>query len=210
MNAGMFFASRNQAFQFLKNIKLSSDVQENVAYPKGMPGIMRGLPYHEIWKKCFKDRLYNVCLSDQSLLIFRNDPEVSFSFLHCPYEMPTFDSMESHELGYAYEQFIETLIEHKPHLPVRYDYSPSSYRSARHPASHIHFGEGTAVRVSSKKIMTPLAFSYFIVRQFFPEYWEIYLSNKNLAHVARVVRDNLESIDNKYFNDLDSCEVFLQ
>ena len=57
---------------------------------------------------------------------------------------------------------------------VRYENSPSQYRLFRHPCSHLHIGLHSENRWPLSRVLTPLAFSMWIVKQYYSESWSLY------------------------------------
>ena len=93
--------------------------------------------------------------------------------------------------------------------PIRYDYSPSQYNQGLHPASHVHFGHMSRVRIATKKALNPISFVCLVLRQCYPEYWRSLLQ-ESAAHIwCRNVRDNLVDIDNQFWNPMDDHEMIL-
>jgi hypothetical protein len=57
---------------------------------------------------------------------------------------------------------------------IRYENSPSQYRSLRHPCSHMHIGLHSENRWPLARVLTPLAFSMWIVKQYYTDSWSVY------------------------------------
>ena len=57
---------------------------------------------------------------------------------------------------------------------IRYENSPSQYRPFRHPCSHMHIGLHSDNRWPLARVLTPLAFSMWIVKQYYTDSWSVY------------------------------------
>ena len=55
--------------------------------------------------------------------------------------------------------------------PVRYENSPSQYVSLSHPTSHFHFGHHAENRWPLARILSPMAFTTLIAKQFYGSAW---------------------------------------
>tara|TARA_B100001939_G_scaffold345420_1_gene361924 strand:- start:7688 stop:8332 length:645 start_codon:yes stop_codon:yes gene_type:complete len=130
------------------------------------PATVRNLNHQKEWEYLYTYRKYNFLLMDGSLLAFKlRDPSnISFTFLGCPYSFP--EDMESQEIGIIMDQ---ESVDNPAY--VRFDYAPSSYRKAIHPAAHMHLYRESPVRLGVCSIIGPLAFTQFILRQFYPHQW---------------------------------------
>jgi len=93
--------------------------------------------------------------------------------------------------------------------PLRYDYYPEHYVEGRHPASHFHFGNKNNVRVGTKKVLMPLSFVLFVIRQCYPEAWQKLSGMSDAEILCRNVRDSLEDVDKEFWNKLDQWELIL-
>jgi hypothetical protein len=87
---------------------------------------------------------------------------------------------------------------------IRYDYAPDDYNEGLHPASHLHIGFESEIRIGCKCIMLPQTFILKIVRQCYPNEWYALLNVENLFNAYKNILEThineLDKIDAFYFN----------
>ena len=93
--------------------------------------------------------------------------------------------------------------------PLRYDYKATDYKEGIHPASHVHFGFSNDIRVGTRKVMNPVSFVLFVIRQRYPDHWVKYLGIKSSPIICRNVRQNITDVDALYWKQNDSHELVL-
>lgn len=172
------------------------------------------------------DEWYDCRLIDSSLLQFRRwDQKLSYSYLESPYEAMTFDEYASErmdenwqmlpaevrqslelDLRGGYELYLQSDLAERHTTPLRYDYEPALYRVGIHPAGHIHFGLNNEIRLCTKRILSPLSFTLFVMRQCYPKHWEILLQTRQDDPIFREVREKLTAVPGKFMQALDHCE----
>lgn len=191
-------------------------------YPAGMPAVLRKLRYREAWEQCMQEGWYDLRLLDQSIFQFKMEQEyLSFGYLECPHVVLAFEDFAFDRVGQGweviegelrdeYEFYLNADLAERSVTPVRYDFEPKLYRSGVHPAGHLHFGISNEIRVSVAKVMNPMSFSLFVLRQFFPSKWEMLISEADAQTICREVRSNLEDVPDEYLNDLDHLELQLR
>jgi len=227
MNRGQFSAQLNEIQAILKRVDLYRDRNYVPEYQRVSAAEFRHLDYFEVWQKSFRENYYDFQLIDDALLSFRVDNfeplNISYSYYECPYEMAmSFDEYLQKQIGFSAEDIsnydVNPLDESDFYdsqplkysiTPIRYDYSPQLYTSGRHPASHIHFGFNTHIRVGTKKILQPKAFLFFVIRQFYPDNWVTHCTQMEEGMIRRTVRDSLGNIEDAHFGGLDLCEMYL-
>ena len=221
IGAAKFNASRNAVGNVLKKADVYGTANSFPAYPADMPGELRQLSYHDVWSRCSGEGWYDYRLLDSSLIQYRRTSGgLAYSFLPVPvvpvrFEDFAYNSMGpewevvEEELRHEYEIYLGSDLEERMVTPIRYDYEPGLYRRAVHPAGHVHFGRDNDIRVCTTKIMNPVSFALFVVRQYYPNNWEsrlCLLSNKTLM---RQVRDALDDVPKAFFSEMDFWEVQL-
>jgi hypothetical protein len=186
---GQFAAQLETAESILRRMKILAERQ---AFPNKALGAadFRGLPYREVYGKCVREFAYDFRLSDQSLLLFVKSGDnvhngLSFSYYEPPAEVLPYEEFVAAQLGLSpsepdfqdaidswgdelrvdYEQYVDSAELKKAVTPVRYDCKASDYRPGVHPASHVHFGFATDIRVGTRRVLNPLSFILFILRQ---------------------------------------------
>ncbi len=225
MKQGGFKAQVSEVEKILGTLGLYGDRCDWPAYHQYGASSFRGKNHLEIWKFYFSNQLYDFKLSDDSLIQFRVDNfrplDISYLYLECPFDnFVSFDEfIESEEASEEGKDIIALQQEHNYYLdsleikdavtPIRYDYSPNLYKAGRHPASHIHFGHSNEIRLGTKKILRPLSFLFFVIRQCYPDIWVQFTQNDKAEHLCRNIREHLDDISEECWNRLDDWEMVL-
>lgn len=224
MIAGKYLSSIKEAKKFLKEIGLLEDCNPSPSVPAGFAAICRSKNCVDQWSYLFKNRIYTFLLKDQSIILCRNQSDYSISYVDCPFVVPDFEDYWNEVLGDEwvdydreilrddFDQYLETIVEEREITPIRFDYAPECYRAGAHPCAHFHIGSNDHLRIGSKTILSPFAFSLFIARQMHPKTWEKYLESLDegrLRFLESRVRTNLEIVP-KFNSDIrDRCEMYL-
>jgi hypothetical protein len=226
MNLGQFNIQVNVAWDILKKLDLNEARVYHPTYPTNPGSVFRPLGYVETWRRCFREDHYDFQLKDDSLIQFRvesfNPLRMSYVYYECPYSQNisfyeflqnSFDIEDGEYRQYQKKDFEEEyyscLDAKEVYTPIRYDYSPDMYTEGLHPASHIHFGHKSNIRVGTKKILLPISFLCFIIRQVYPVKWQKFIDIPESELLIRNVRDNLTDVEPNYWNRLDSWEMCL-
>ncbi|MGO9632995.1 MAG: DUF2290 domain-containing protein [Steroidobacteraceae bacterium] len=221
MTPGQLKASIERCEQTLRSLKLLSDRRAEPDYSTLLPSDVRNTPYPKLWRKCLERGWYDLRLRDESFFQFRIQDEFSFSFYESPVSAIAFEDFGFERYGEEwaeiaadlqseYEEYVSSLSWDWPATPVRFDYSPSAYRSPGHPAAHIHFGYSSEVRIATRRLISPEAFVLFVLRQYFADSWITLFEKKPLAHLARRCRGALKLIPDSLWSQMDACEMYLE
>lgn len=230
MNQGNFSASINASWNVLKRLGIDKTRNQIPRLPQNPAFLFRGKSYVDVYKICLSSYYYHFELFDGSLLQFRHEGtsplKLSYVYYESPYDVLTFeeyltnagwsninDELVKKELVSMYEEDISSIASNttKKHaLEIRYDYSEDTYTEGVHPVSHIHIGFRSNVRIGLRKILTPLSFVLFVIRQCYPDHWINIHSHPDSSRLTRNVRDNLREIDlANFWNSKDNRELFL-
>lgn len=232
---GLFHAQLNMVEKILDDMAL---LEERQPAPNKKLGAshFRGMSYRQTYEECVKEYAYDFRLADQSLLLFLksgttcHDGTLNYSYLECPVSVMAYREFVGNEIGLDvvdeefdeqvgawgddlrsdYEQYVSSLDAKSVVTPLRYDYKTADYRPGVHPASHVHFGHGNEIRVGTQRIMKPLSFLLFVLRQRYPNFWEGLRISKDMPVHVRNVRNDLDAVDAAYWGDSDLHEIYLQ
>jgi hypothetical protein len=223
MNIALFNAQLNTAWDLLNDLSIGSERNWSPDYAGLGASAFRHLSYLDVWKKCVNETFYDFQLSDNSLLQFRvpsySPLELSYVYYECPYECLAYEEFVQ-ELGFAYEDvhdelkpeygdYVTTCDAKDTVTPIRYDLSPALYRAGGHPASHIHFGHNSDIRVGTRRILRPLSFVLFVLRQCYSKTWQRLLARSDAEILCRNVKQNLTDVPREYWDVLDEREMTL-
>src|SRR5262249_2107023 len=211
------------AWDILKILDMAGTRVASPSYPAQPASMFRHLSYPDIWKTCYQNQYYHFQLSDGSLIQFRVENykplEVSYVFYDCPYKaISLYDNFreeyadlieDEHELREEYTNYFAQLELKDSWVPLRYDYSPELYSEGRHPASHVHFGHNNNIRVGTKKLLMPISFLHFVLRQMYPDAWAKLVTMEYAELWCRNIREVLVDIDSRYWRALDEWEMYL-
>lgn len=225
MGAGQFYTQIATSHRVLRDIGLDSEWQQGVKYVPGMAAMVRRRTYSEEFSHYVTKRLYDLRLDDGSLLQFKPPAEGSDEYSYCYYQSPAavmayrefvrvyFPEFPEDEytdlLQEDYDLYVTTAGLKDTVTPIRFDYSPSLYKSGVHPAAHLHVGCGNEIRIGAQRLLMPLSFCLFVVRQMYPEYWKRFLELSDAVALCRAIREDLESVDAKFFAERDKMEMVL-
>lgn len=224
MNRGLFGAQVNICWDIINSLELEYDRVWIPLYKNYGSSDFIGLTYLESWEKCLRNQLYDFQLTDNSLIQFRVDSfsplKVSYSYYECPYQCLTYAEFVASEmnldinivrdgLSKEYGDYLNECEIKDTVTPFRYDFDPDSYGEGRHPASHIHFGHGSNIRISTRKVLKPLSFLLLVIRQVYPVYWMVLLEDSNFPVWCSNIRVNLTDVHSAYWNPKDQFEVTL-
>jgi len=220
MNQGLFSVHINHIERILKSLDLFKD-RKKPSYRKYGASSFRNRRYVDIWEFCYNEQIYDFLLQDDSLLQFRANSfrtslEVNYVYYECPYipkvpfekfleqvERELDEDTDEYKWREAYEQLRLPKLKETV-TPLRYDYSPDFYSSGRHPASHVHFGHENNIRVGTRKILRPLSFTLFIIRQCYPDQWDKLKNQEGTGLLCKNISVDLEGVPKEYFQELDN------
>ncbi len=190
---GLYLAQVNAVKKILQMTDLYRDQNQYSKYSNFKLSNFKSMKSIEAYKKILNERFYDYELNDDSLLqyIYYTDSNFSFCYISSPFSEET-------ELDYRFTGSYP-LIE-KP-LIIRYDYQPSNYKEFCHPCAHFHFNPGNQIRLGIRKILNPVSFILFILRQCYPKEWLSFIERNNDEKIFRNIRKNLDDIPNDTFND---------
>jgi len=126
---------------------------------------------------------YNIMLLDYSYLQFgwSGDDNVRYAYYPNPYIVRSSDIMEFQRLRKLLESGVITaeeyfhLLDGKPsgsRVPLlRYENAPAQFMPLRHPCSHFHIGHHAENRWPANRILTPLAFTLLVCKNYYSEEW---------------------------------------
>ena len=225
MNRGLFAAQLNEAWNVLGMLGLDADRVWHPTYPAHLAAHFRSLSYLQVWRTCYAEQYYDFLLADNSVIQLRATSfqplRVSYAYYECPFDAPSYaDFVESEvsvsafeagdEFREEYENFLLACPPKAAITPIRYDYDPDRYTEGIHPASHFHLGHANSVRIATHRILRPLSFLLFVLRQRYPIHWPNLLAQREAPVWCRNIRDALDSVEDAYIHPNDMFEMILQ
>lgn len=223
-----FRAKVKQAGEVLSAVGLLAHANPWPPVYAGMAKDVRKQPYRKEWEHYESKSLFDFKLTDGSLFQFKDAPEAHTERSFCFYESPlAVDDFETfvvttydvtiNELGELiegaeedYEAYLSSADLKRAIAAIRYDHSPPLYREGCHPASHVHVGHGNEVRIGTRRVMNPVSFTLFVVRQVYPNHWTRLLDLDIAAEHVKHVRQSLDAIDSTFQGTRDMWELYLE
>lgn len=176
--------------------------------------------YAKLHTEIYNSGDYTFQLSDNSLLQFSYNSKpfiLSYSYIPFPFEIPQYrdflalNGLEYEEVGDKFMEDYEQEAESsdlKEHINIiRYDYSEKEYAESIHSVSHIHIGF-TDMRICSEKIISPMAFLFFILKQAYVDIWKKNISNTTFNSYCRF-KNKCNNVPPIFFSKKDKDELYL-
>lgn len=224
MTVGAFAAEIGRSFDVLRKLRLGQERNQFVRYDDSLPGLVREMSYTDEFTHYSTERLFDVVMVDGAMFQFK--PEKRGQYSYCYYQSPvaavTYEEFVAEfysdlgsvdEIGAAFQseygEYLSTVRLRDAVTPVRFDYSPAAYREGVHPAAHIHIGSGNSIRLATDRLMTPLAFVLFVVRQLYPAQWVELLSWDDAPAICTWVREALNVLPPDLLRAKDRLELRL-
>jgi hypothetical protein len=231
---GAFEAGLNTVERLLAKLKLL-DERQKTPNKNLKAADFRGKSYRDGYNLAIRELAYDFRLVDQALMLFTKDGSdldkgsLSFSYAESPLAVisytdfvaleeevqpddPNYENALAYwgdELRQEYEIYVNTLELREGFTPLRYDCKAEHYRSNAHPASHVHFGFLNDIRVATRRIMNPVSFTIFVLRQRYPAKWAEVIRWTDCSELCNEVRRNLEPVHSKYWCAHDERELYL-
>lgn len=220
-NSGKIGVQFNKMEKILKEVRLFSERNYFPSVIENNLSEIRKLDYVGIWKYYLSNSHFNFQLIDNSLLSFKLDlTKPSFSFLGCPYDCLTYkdflieNDFSFEEVGESFYSEYENYLDSCPLLifpnTIRYDYDTTSYNEGIHPISHFHIGHNNQIRIGIKFKLDPFAFFCFIIRQIYPNEWDMIISNPKFENDIEMYKEKISQIEAIYYNRKDKFELYLK
>jgi hypothetical protein len=219
-----FDAKIRQASSILESLNLLELYLPCRSYVDVPRAVRDSAGYRDEWSYYDSKSLLDFKLVDGSILQFKDTPsarnELSFCYFECPLAVDSYATFLTSTFGCTidevgdmardeYEEYLSSADLKRAVTMIRYDYSPALYREGRHPASHIHIGHGTEIRIATTRIMNPISFTLFVLRQAYPTHWATLIESADGAEHVKHVRGALDDVAAQFIGPKDLWEVRL-
>ncbi|ALU28222.1 DUF2290 domain-containing protein [Myroides odoratimimus] len=193
MTQGKFISSINESIDLLNKFKLlkSKGPKGNGIYSEEFLKISKKKNIVETYKCAIKNEDYDILLKDESIIQFqKKSDDLRYAYIQNPYifyskeeylniiytreELDEFSEFGIDELvnENEYEQFLNEQRLNSTSNYFRYDCSPAGYEPLIHSYSHFHIGMNENTRIATSKIITPLKFTKFCIKNTYFEDWK--------------------------------------
>ena len=221
MTSGKFFSSINESLILLNKFKLlkSKGPKGNGIYSEEFLKISKGDNIVETYKCAIKNEDYDILLKDESIIQFQKvNDDLRYAYIQNPYkyiskedyvaliytteELEEFTDFSIDELinENEYEQFLNEQNLNSISNYFRYDCSSAGYKPLIHSYSHFHIGMNENVRISTSKIITPLKFTKFCIKNTYFDNWKAQfdIDPNFINEVIKMKNDCLQLPENKW------------
>lgn len=220
MERVQFAASIEKAWSLISTLNLHGFRNYSPHFDDHPRRLFKGKPYIFVYKKSVELSSYDFQLWDRSLVQFRyegNSPlNLSYVYYECPFKIMSKEEFivslnfepqdldeHANEVDAWYEEYLETVTDQEQKkliTYIRYDYDETTYNRGVHPVSHLHIGYNTEIRIGSTKILSPIAFIMFLIRNCYPEAWKCFHSLDDVSNWERHAKFNLAEINGNFWN----------
>ena len=145
-----------------------------------------GAAYSDVYLYGLRNSYYNFILTDYSFFQFSwsGSDDVRYAYYPNPFYLSEGRQAQLRELRamvdaemMSEEDFLQLFRgSGAPDIRaplIRYENAPSQYRELDHPTSHFHLGFHAENRWAIRRVLTPLAFSLLIFKQYYSSRWQI-------------------------------------
>jgi len=231
MTEGKFHTSIKEAESLLKKFNLLKSIGHK-KFGQYSDEFLKTSKKNDIVKtyKCaIENRDYNLLLIDDSIMQFRKDKEeLRYAFIQNPY---TYVSKENYisiifspeELNDQTEISVEQLIDDNEYEQFlneqklnsisnyfRYDYSRKGYFPLIHSCSHMHIGQNENVRIPIAKILTPLKFTKFCIKNTYFDEWKMqFKNNPDFTNEVINMKNDCIALPENDWKDLENNDLHL-
>lgn len=160
--------------------------------------------YKEIYDCAMENKDYDFRLKDNSIMQFtiekdtrRNIMKLRYAYYKCPYLIFGNNEAESTDV------FMENYVS------IRYDYDLNEYKETIHPISHFHIGNDNNLRIPINKVVEPLEFGIFIIRNIYVKEWNKLVNDMNLKDICLKSKEKLEEIGEEFFTNTERKFLYL-
>ena len=168
---------------------------------------IRSADYTDLWKMYYQENWFDFQFKDLSLIYFDDSNKESFSYIYmgCPYDCISEEDYYQlcDGLYSTYDDYISTCPVVNNVTYIRYDNSPDQYNEGLHPAHHIHWGFNQKNRIGISYELNFYAFVALIIRQCYPDKWEMVINNPSKYKYLYESKKLLTKISNEYYNNHD-------
>lgn len=213
------YKSRNKSRKFtLSSSKFSSEFLQ----------VSQKKDYELIYKTALSKMDYDVLLEDDSIFQFScsattvgnlDTSTIRYAFFENPRSYTTYvDFLHRYEMSYEdygdgfvdyYEQEIAEARLKDSVTPIRYDYDHELYVPVHHPISHLHIGHNNDVRIPISKILTPVVFVLFVIKNVYRERWKVAYDTEVFRSQLRSAKGRCANVNEEYFVEQEQFSLYL-
>lgn len=188
-----------------------------------------GEDYYALYRSVEKNYDYEFCLTDGSYLqLAFLKSGLRYAFLESITEFMTFDeylleegvtkeqvvNMEESEYSLyreCYDAEIDSLKQKIHPLYIRYDYTniTEEHIPNVHSSSHFHFGWHNMSRIPCSKILTPEAFTCFVLKMYSPSKWREFLEGELISDTDYDFKRYIEELPSNLWEQKEERDIYM-
>lgn len=234
MNKAQFNISFKETVVVLKALGIFKDVGKKPIgeHSNELKKLAKQNRHRVIYDCAIKNLDYDIILKDDSIFQFKYDnDEIRYAFIQNPITFITkeeylehyfhkedlleMDEIELDELlkgisDFEYEQFLNEQELNITANIIRYDASNLGYTPLLHSFSHIHIGNNQDLRIPLDKIITPLKFSKFCIKNSFYPLWKNYFKKNNeFKDEIKLAKSKCSNLPSNKWKEIEKNELYL-
>ena len=186
------------------NYSIPENSFDNNKFSKEFLSVTQKGTNKEIYDCAMENKDYDFRLKDNSIMQFtiekdtrRNIMKLRYAYYKCPYLIFGNNEAESTDV------FMENYVS------IRYDYDLNEYKETIHPISHFHIGNDNNLRIPINKVVEPLEFGIFIIRNIYVKEWNKLVNDMNLKDICLKSKEKLEEIGEEFFTNTERKFLYL-
>lgn len=223
MTKGLFYSQIEEINKILSKYGLLKNYIKRSEFSNYSRSILRTVDHKELYLGVLNNDDYTFQLFDNSLIQLayqKSNGNLVLGYYYIPFPLQAI-SYEDYLLsaGFNYEETGDVLIEeYEQHLTecpprkniqtIRYDYSTKEYFEKIHPVSHIHIGF-SEIKISSKKIITPITFLLFLLKQIYYNEWKSIINDRYFNQCFNASKSKCKDVPKNFFSNNDEKELYL-
>jgi len=234
MNYSQFKISIGESSTFLNKFKLFKSIgpKGNGIYSEEFICLSRSNNIIESYKCAVRNFDYDIMLQDDSIIQFQfKSEELRYAFIQNPYNFYTREEYLNSIYGIDelsvlseaditemiisineedYEQFLNEQKLNSTSNYFRYDFSKAGYRPLVHSYSHLHIGLNPDVRIPSSKILTPLKFTKFIIKNTYYNLWKSkFDEDENFIKEIEIIKKGCADLTSENWTPIEKNDLYL-
>lgn len=236
MNLSSFNISFSKIESVLKSFKLFQMSGINSINKTGVSQEFKSATIKESYFKAYKIGLSNYdfdfLTSDHSFFQFEfkidgNITEIRYAFFQNPIDYISYENYISNlieqenleatkeEIGTLFEdeyhQFLNEQENISNYATFRYDLDQNNYNPIIHSTSHMHIGHQNNIRIPLNKIISPLKFVLFIIKNVYYQEWKNTTENNTeyVLQILKEARTHQTDLKNNEWKDDEKLELHL-
>jgi hypothetical protein len=233
MNQAAFGISISESISLLSEVNLfkAKGIKPTGIHSEEFIQATRSNRHTELHKIATKNHDYEILLKDDSIFQFTwNENKLRYAFIQNPTTYVSKDEflakiytpedlLQLSDEDYIdlienindweYEQFfIEQSLNLESNI-IRYDLDSKGYLPLIHPYSHLHIGVNQNLRIPCSKILTPLKFVIFAIKNTYYDQWKDAFRTENFSQKVRDSKATCINVPPQYWQAEERFELFL-